>query len=64
MADAADSKSAARECVRVRVPPPAPLLPSPLPFPMSLAVSSMILRSAVIGMDCPFRRRRALFPGN
>ena len=25
MADAADSKSAARECVRVRVPPPAPL---------------------------------------
>ena len=24
MADAADSKSAARECVRVRVPPPAP----------------------------------------
>ena len=26
MADAADSKSAARECVRVRVPPPAPLV--------------------------------------
>ena len=26
MADAADSKSAARECVRVRVPPPAPPL--------------------------------------
>ena len=31
MAAAADSKSAARECVRVRVPPPAPLLPRP-PF--------------------------------
>ncbi len=28
MADAADSKSAARECVRVRVPPPAPSLRS------------------------------------
>ena len=27
MADAADSKSAARECVRVRVPPPAPFFP-------------------------------------
>ena len=29
MADAADSKSAARECVRVRVPPPAPLSQTP-----------------------------------
>ena len=35
MADAADSKSAARECVRVRVPPPAPFL---LMAPMSTAL--------------------------